>query len=289
MVTVHYPNHVFTLTEQESRVGCFRLQYSTRNDSYYRGDSSSPEVRGWKAGAFTVVNMQRYHAIKGPEKGEWAYLTRKPRHSSGSISWCVDFGRTGLVVDQIHALTYGRTLPGGTITYDMISPDRLPSFEHRLIFVAYLDGGVSKHERAQTQLFFQDCVSNPNGFPFDLLITLKPAVAMATTLIPRTKLKPNVCKRCTCPIEQRQRYSPPTVRVDEPTGSYWQDEGSILETPTSDIPTKIAERTLEGIVDSSTHTRGCEASMFRHKTDRTRAESMFLTSASIGGSVTTGK
>ncbi|XP_003727660.1 uncharacterized protein LOC100888005 [Strongylocentrotus purpuratus] len=248
---VETPGNIFVLSEEERRAGLFHLRYSAREDAYYRYAQREPALKGWKEGAFNVVNMQRYHAIKGPQIGEWTYLTRKPRHSSGSISWFLDLTQSGLVVDQVYALTYSRTLSGGNVTFDMRRPDCPPSKGHKtessingLIFAAYLDGGLRKRERAQTQLFFQDCLEDPEGFPFDLLITLKPSDSKeGITNKPRTKPGPlqplsfpprphdvpTKPARCTCARNHRRRRISASIADfrDKPTCCE-QDERGII-------------------------------------------------------------
>ena len=52
-----------------------------------------------------------------------AYMTRYAGCETGSISWIFDFHDSGLVVDGVMVLTYSRTMPGGAVRYDMVSPD----------------------------------------------------------------------------------------------------------------------------------------------------------------------
>lgn len=68
---VETPGNIFVLSKEERKARLFHLRYSAREDAYYRYAQREPALKGWKEGAFNVVNMQRYHAKKGPQIGEW--------------------------------------------------------------------------------------------------------------------------------------------------------------------------------------------------------------------------
>nr|XP_054774853.1 uncharacterized protein LOC129283041 [Lytechinus pictus] len=291
---VETPGNIFTLSKEEKTARLFHLRYSTREDVYYRYGRKEPALKGWKEGAFTVVNMQRYHANKGPEVGEWTYLTRRPRHSSGSISWLLDLTQSGLVVDQVYALTYSRTLSGGNINYDMRRPDCLPSKKHNneshingLIFAAYLDGGLHKRERAQTQLFFQDCLEDPDGFPFDLLITLKPSdqqelktnkpsrnqgPLQPLSFPPRPRDVPSKPTSCTCGrrTHREHRISASIADFRDTAGCYEQDERDIIA---SEKPEKSRMEITPESVDSCSMTKD-NGSVLPTEADKTIPEAI---------------
>ncbi|XP_022105087.1 uncharacterized protein LOC110987015 isoform X2 [Acanthaster planci] len=174
---VRTTNHVFTLTECEVERKVFQLRYSTRTDAYYRLGSSAAVIEGWENGIYTAVNIERH------VDDEMAYLTRTAGYREGSVSWKMDLTDTGLVVDSIQALTLSRTLHGGIITYDIVSPDAQKNADlsgyiangwRTLYLIAYLSGSPSEDSHDQTQLLYQSSLDEQDHFPLDILITLKP-------------------------------------------------------------------------------------------------------------------
>ncbi|XP_033627462.1 uncharacterized protein LOC117290269 [Asterias rubens] len=174
-------SHVFTLTESEIERQVFQLRYHSWDDAYYRLGSTTAAIQGWDNGVYAAVNIHRQ-----VQEDEMVYLTRKSGHQEASISWKVDLIDTGLVVDSIQALTLSRTLNGGIVTYDIVSPDAKPDIENlgrvtngwqTIYLIAYLSGDSSHGCQEQTQLLYQDYLDvsdAPNTFPLDILITLKP-------------------------------------------------------------------------------------------------------------------
>ncbi|KAJ8044193.1 hypothetical protein HOLleu_11582 [Holothuria leucospilota] len=111
-----------------------------------------------------------------------------------------------MVIDDVSAFTYGRTLRHGRLTYDLLSPDSVPSDSIRrrknrnkklmlngwqsLLIVAHLEGGGGKRQEDETQLFFQDCSNQPDFCPLDITITLKPMEFLRCTCHLSRKLPP---------------------------------------------------------------------------------------------------
>ncbi|XP_038059686.1 uncharacterized protein LOC119730737 [Patiria miniata] len=184
---VRTQGHVFTLTECEIERKVFNLRYHTCNDAYYRLGSDEAVIDGWENGIYAAVNVERH------VDHDLAYLTRADGHRDASISWKVDLTGTGLVVDSIQALTLSRTLRGGMVTYDIVSPDAEQAPEQSgykangwqtLYLIAYLSGSRTEDTYDQTQLLYQSSLDDQDNFPLDILITLKPLQEILCTCTP---------------------------------------------------------------------------------------------------------
>ncbi|XP_077995905.1 peptide-N(4)-(N-acetyl-beta-glucosaminyl)asparagine amidase-like [Glandiceps talaboti] len=217
---VERPEHVFQLSEKEKKEKFFRLKYSAKENKYYRHDDNSSEIDGWQNGVYTMVNLRRYKKENNDE--ELVYLTRKPGCASASVSWKFDFRDSDLVIDNIQAITYSRTESEGKITYDMATKDYtrdktgkggglLLNGWQTLLFIAYLDGGVTPYELSQTQFLYQNVTREPDFCPLDIIITLKPLEKLSCTC--------NLKKECTTDKDKMDKHkftSNPDEDIIEP-------------------------------------------------------------------------
>ncbi|XP_072024817.1 uncharacterized protein [Amphiura filiformis] len=201
--------HVFhpNIIEQQSKL--FHLRYSPKDDCYYQLGSNTASVKGWRNGTNVAVNVMRRIGRRADIDLQWAYLTRYPGRQSGSISWKFDFTDSGLVVDDVTALTYSRTSPGGLVRYDIVSPDTCFndvssavqgdsngfSGLKTLILVAYLDG--IKTNQTQTQLLYHEWSTNNEKKDMDDKLPLDVKDRLPLEII--IKLKTEGIPQCTCP------------------------------------------------------------------------------------------
>ncbi|PIK61170.1 hypothetical protein BSL78_01897 [Apostichopus japonicus] len=108
-----------------------------------------------------------------------------------------------MVIDDVSAFTFSRTLRTGRLTYDLLSPDSVPSDKSLncqlkrnkscngwrcLLLVVYLEGDGNDGDA--TQLFYQDCNEQPDFCPLDVTITLKPLEIITCTCPRSNKLPP---------------------------------------------------------------------------------------------------
>ncbi|XP_068716310.1 uro-adherence factor A-like isoform X1 [Montipora foliosa] len=187
VTTLQRTSYTFTPNKDEAIESRFRLRYSTTCNSYYRDwfntidPSSKGVIPGWEKALYSVESVRRHI---NEDIGQ-VYLERIPGSSTGCIKWRMDFGCSGLLVDEVTMRLSCVEDYGGEIIITLMGSPGHKRLRYAVgsDYVTYteLENSpelvVSVHlvgDAGQVTKLFPQNILRGMGYPLDIQVTLKP-------------------------------------------------------------------------------------------------------------------
>ena len=174
--------YVIVPTKIESEKKLIDLMYSCAKNEYNRVSNDNEKTAGWKSCVFDSKHVFR------KEETDWkmVYLARLENSNSGSVSWKVDLGGDGFVVDWINVEVHSTCFQSGVATWKLtgndtksvsVAPGSVQTVEalsgcSSVCLTVELAGGEGSVAWQHAQLFRQ-ALDETEQFPFHLQVFFK--------------------------------------------------------------------------------------------------------------------